>query len=257
MGMRRVYMVGLIIAALCVAWHAATRSLLPELVFPSPESVWAAARRLGFAGLATHASHTFARVIVGWCVGALLGTLVGLAMTWNRQVFEVAYPILEFLRPLPPIALIPFFILWFGLGAFGQILLIGLGCFMVMAVTTAQAARDFPPRFVQAAATLGAGKWSVYRTVIMPGIIPALVPALRVAAALAFGVAVAAELMGAQTGVGFLMMVARRTLNTDTILLGIIIISLQSYGLDAAIRYGGYLSTQWLDRSIDTIERLS
>jgi len=193
---------------------------------------------------------------LGWALGSVLGIGFGLALTWSARVFRACYPLVEFLRPLPPTALIPFFIVWFGLGISGQLVLVGIGCFMVLTVSTYEAVHNTPERYPLAAASLGATKWAIYRSVFFPSIIPSLVPALRVSAALAFAVAVAAELMGAQSGLGFLMMVARRTLHTNTILVGIMIIAVQSFCLDLAIRAAGAWGTRWADRSRETIARL-
>ena len=127
---------------------------------------------------------------------------------------------------------------------------------MVMTVATSEAVRNTPSRYPQAAASLGASKLQIYYSVFLPHSLPSLVIAARVSAALAFAVGIAAELMGAQSGLGFLMMVARRTLHTNTILLGIIIVSLQSFLLDLLVRWAGGRVTQWADRSTETIEIL-
>jgi len=196
---------------------------------------------------------TLSRVLAGWSLGAIAGITVGLLMTSNRVWFSITNPFIEGLRPIPPIALVPFFILWFGLGSFGQILLIALGCFMVMAVNTVVAVNNLAPIYIRAARTLGATRLRVYLTVVVPGILPALVAGLRIAAALAFGLAVAAEFMGAQSGIGFLMMVARRTLNTNTILLGTIILGMESFAVDAVIRKVCGHFTRWNESSSEAL----
>jgi len=105
--------------ALLVAWAILTPSPIPELIFPSPESTWASIAtlkwRLGFHSLAT-----LVRVGIGWGLGITLGMLMGFWMSWSPRVRSVAHPLIEAVRPLPPLALIPFFIIWFGLGAAGQ-----------------------------------------------------------------------------------------------------------------------------------------
>ena len=175
----------LTVLAFVALWIFLTSKPGPDFMFPRPASIAQAIKSLGF-GLASDASVTLVRVLVGWCAGVLLGTQAGLWMTRNRIFYAVANPLVEALRPVPPVALIPFFILWFGLGWGGQILLIGLGCFMVMAVNTYSAVHNVPPIYVRAAASLGAPTGAIYKTVIQPAILPSLVSGYRISAALAF-----------------------------------------------------------------------
>ena len=178
----------------------------------------------------------------------MIGILIGLLMSRSRIVYAILDTVIEALRPVPPIALIPFFILWFGIGNFGKVLLSGLGCLMVLVVNTAVAVRNVPPIYVRAAASLGADSRTIYRTVVVPAIVPSLVSGWRVAAALAFALTVAAELMGAQSGLGFLVMVARRSLQTDVILLSVIILSIEAWFVDRAIRVLSNRVTPWMER---------
>lgn len=244
------------ILALLILWFLLTPELIPELIFPSPEAVWAAIDTLGL-DLVQHAGITLIRVMGGWLVGILIGISFGLLMSWSKIVFAVSNPLIETLRPLPPIALIPFFIIWFGIGSSGQIILIALGSFMVLVVNTFVSVTNLSPRYVHAAISLGASKLQVYRTVILPAILPPLVAGFRVAAALSFGIGVAAEFMGAQSGLGFLIMVARRTLNTNTILLGTLIIGLESFLIDKGIRVMARYMCRWTEKSTSTLNHLS
>lgn len=243
------------VVGVLLVWSALTPEVIPELVFPSPASVLSAAMSVG-PDLFVHAAYTLLRVVSGWIIGSGIGVAFGLLMTWNRGVFALSNPVIEALRPLPPVALIPFFIIWFGLGAAGQVALIALGCFMVLVINTVIAVQNLPPVYIRAASSLGASKLDAYLTVVLPGILPSLVSGFRVAAALAFGLGVAAEFMGAQSGLGFLIMVARRTLNTNTILLGTILIGLESYLIDRFIRRAAAYYCRWSETSIEAISQL-
>lgn len=240
---------------LVALWFALTPHVLPELVFPSPASVWSALKA-SQSTIGMSALYTLSRVLVGWGVGVTLGVLVGLLMTSSNVFFYVSNPLIEMVRPIPPIALIPFFITWFGIDNSGQLVLIALGGFMVMAVNTFVAIKNLPSIYIRAAAALGAPKRQIYRTVIIPAILPSLTSGLRIAAALAFGTAIAAEFMGAQSGLGFMIMVARRTLNTPSILLATIIIGLESLAFDLIIRAVMAYFTRWNQPSLDTIQEL-
>ena len=221
--------------------------LIPSLFFPSPPDVLRALVELRYS-IIQHSLVTLYRVLTSFSVGSMIGILIGLLMSRSRIVYAILDPVIEALRPVPPIALIPFFILWFGIGNFGKVLLSGLGCFMVLVVNTVVAVRNVPPIYVRAAASLGADSRTIYRTVVLPAIVPSLVSGWRVAAALAFALTVAAELMGAQSGLGFLVMVARRSLQTDVILLSVIILSIEAWFVDRAIRVLSNRVTPWMER---------
>ncbi|HEV3156268.1 MAG TPA: ABC transporter permease [Candidatus Baltobacteraceae bacterium] len=240
----------IVLSLLAAAWFLLTPRFVRDLMFPSPASVWQSVTTLGWE-LPWHAAATFARVLLGWGSGVPLGIFMGLTMSWNARVHAVAHTVIEGVRPLPPIALIPFFILWFGLGMFGQVLLIALGCFMVLTVNTYTAVRNIPQVYLRAGVTLGAPRLALYQSVILPAILPSLVGGFRIAAGLAFGLALASEFMGAQSGIGFLMMVAERTLNTNTILLGVIIIAVESYLFDLVIRHVSAHLCRWTDTPLE------
>ena len=246
----------LTVLAFVVLWIVLTWRAGPDFMFPSPASIGRAIKSLGL-GLARDASATLLRVVVGWGAGVLLGVRTGLWMTRSRVFYAVANPLVEALRPVPPVALIPFFILWFGLGWGGQVLLISLGCFMVMAVNTYSAVHNVPPIYVRAASSLGAPTGAIYKTVIRPAILPSLVSGYRISAALAFALGVSAEFMGAQSGIGVLIMVNRRQLNTDVILLGIIVIGAESFAVDWIIRIFSRYACRWTETPVTALERLA
>ncbi|MBX9717999.1 MAG: ABC transporter permease [Microbacteriaceae bacterium] len=231
---------------LLAAWWAVTTGaqLIGQLYFPTPESVVGALMTLNVQ-LAIDAGATLSRVLISWIGGSSLGVLVGLLMARSKWVFAVANPIVEAVRPVPPVALIPFVILWFGIGDSGKIFLGSLACFMVMVVNTTVACSNVPPVYLQAARSLGASSNQVYRTVILPAIVPEILSGFRIGSALAFAVIVAAEFLGADAGIGRLIMSASRTLNTPVVLLGTVVIAILAVLLDAAIlRISAYV-TRW------------
>jgi len=245
---RRYTSIVTIVVAL-VAWYLLTTQfhLIPSLFFPSPKDVIDNLVMVR-SSIVEHTAYTLGRVLLSYVAGCALGVGIGLLMSRFKAVFGLLEPPIEALRPIPPVALIPFFILWFGIGNFGKILLTGLGCFMVMCITTLEAVRNVPKIYIHAAQSLGATEDHCYRTVVMPAIVPELIPGLRVALAGAFGLMIASELMGAQQGLGFLIMVARRSLNTQTILLGIIIIGLVAFSTDRLLGYLTSRATGWTER---------
>lgn len=237
------------VAVIVVAWWLLTTGLgiVKPLYFPAPEEVVERAGVLNTT-LLTDAIATFVRVLVSWSVGSALGVVVGLLMARSKAVFHVISPVIEGLRPVPPVALVPFVILWFGIGDGGKLALGGLACFMVMVVNTIVSSRNVPPVYKQAARSLGASEGAVYRTVILRAIVPEIVSGLRIGAALAFAVIVAAEMIGAQSGLGRLIMLASRTLDTPVVLLGTIIIGFEAFVLDRAIQAWSSRITRWAAR---------
>lgn len=240
------------LVVITVVWWLLTSGLriVKPLYFPSPEEVVTSFATLQ-ASLILDASATLIRVTVSWLMGSALGIIVGLAMVRSRLIYFVLTPIVEGLRPVPPIALIPFVILWFGVGDAGKIFLAALGCFMVMAINAIVAAGNVSPLYVRAARSLGATQNDVYRTVILPAIVPQLVGGLRIGAALAFAIVVAAEFMGAREGIGALIMLASRTLNTPVVLLGTIVIGLEAFLIDRTIRWFSSRVTSWAEHATD------
>ncbi|WP_157984025.1 ABC transporter permease [Nesterenkonia muleiensis] len=183
--------------------------------------------------------------MVSWVGGSTLGVAVGLMMARTWWVMAALNPLIEAIRPIPPVALIPFVILWFGIGDDGKIFLGALACFMVMVVNTTVAVTNVPPVYVQAARSLGSNTGFVYRRVILPAIIPEILSGFRIGCALAFAVVVAAEFLGADLGIGRLIMQASRTLNTSTVLLGTASIAVMAVLLDLLISRLSRYITRW------------
>jgi len=190
---------------------------------------------------------TFARVAGGLAIGAVTGWGVGLLMMFSRRVRDFLEPLAELLRPIPPIVLVPFIILWLGLGNTGQILLIALGSFMVLLVSTFEAAAAVPRRYILAAQSLGASRAYAFVAVIVPAIRPHLIGPIRVAAGSAFGLAVAGEYMGAQGGLGYVIRNARVTLNTETMMLASLLIGAEAVCLDILLRWLWRRWTGWAE----------
>lgn len=231
-------------------WYTISISIEKSIFLPGPKLVFSALYN-NFSTILLFSLATLSRVIIGFLIGALLGIIAGLAM--NRSYIFMAFldPLIEAGRPIPPIALIPFFILWFGLGNISQILLIALGCFMIIVVNTAVAVGNVSPIFIRAASSLGAKPRDIYRTVVIPAITPHIISGIRIAIAMSFGITVAAEYLGAQGGLGYLIRNARTTLNTEVILLGIILLGLESWSLDRIIRIFGSYLTRWSEKSYE------
>jgi ABC-type nitrate/sulfonate/bicarbonate transport system permease component len=234
--------------ALLVLWLIVTYyRMVGKIFIPGPVDLWESFRNL--APLLPNAIlTTLSMVLTGFAIGVSFGSASGLLMAYSRTSRDLLGSIFDFLRPVPVFALIPMFILWFGIGRTPQIALIALGSSVILGVTTLEAIRNVPTIYVRAALTLGANRQQIYRTVIVPYIIPHLVGAIRVAAAASWGLDVAAEFMGSQQGMGYLIITQQIYLRTAGIITLVILYSLLALIFDALIQAVEMRLTRWTER---------
>ena len=214
---------------------------------PSPEAVWSqlveiATQDFRNFSLAEHLGFSLFRVVVGFFLGALVGIPLGYAMglsDWFRGWFD---PIVEFMRPVPPLALIPLVIIWAGIGEEGKIILLFLAALWIMAIAARAGVSGVAISKVHAAYSLGASKWQIMRHVIIPNSLPEIFTGARVAMGVCWGTVVAAELVAAEKGAGMMIMVASKFQDTDTVIMGIILIGIIGFGIDMLMR----LAEKWL-----------
>jgi len=193
---------------------------------------------------------TLSITLSGLSVGLVTGVLMGMFMAYSKAFIEAIGPIIEFGRPIPIFALIPLFLLWFGIGMAPQILLVAVGVFTILVVGTHEAIKNMPFVYIRAAFNLGANKKTVFRTVIMPFIFPHLIGAIRVAAAASWGLDVAAEFMGVQNGLGSMMITQQIYLNTAGIISIVFIYSILAITLDRFIKLADKKLTFWTERTV-------
>ncbi len=214
---------------------------------PAPEAVVSRLGEIATVGfrnstLAEHLGFSLFRVIVGFILGALVGIPLGYAMglsDWFRGWFD---PIVEFMRPVPPLALIPLVIIWAGIGEVGKIILLFLAALWIMAIAARSGVSGVRISKVHAAYSLGASKWQIMRHVIIPNSLPEIFTGARVAMGVCWGTVVAAELVAAEKGAGMMIMVASKFQSTDIVLMGIILIGIIGFSIDMLMR----LAEKWL-----------
>jgi taurine transport system permease protein len=220
---------------------------------PSPEAVVARVGEIASEGyqnftLWEHLFWSLFRVIVGFIIGAAVGIPLGYAMglsDWFRGWFD---PIVEFMRPVPPLALIPLVIIWAGIGESGKIILLFLAALWIMTISARAGVSGVAISKVHAAYSLGASKWQLMRHVIMPNSLPEIFTGARVAMGVCWGTVVAAELVAAEKGAGMMVMVASRFQNTDIVIMGIILIGIIGYGIDILMRKAESWLVPWKGR---------
>lgn len=217
---------------------------------PAPEAVWARLGEIASTGyrnstLAEHLGFSLFRVIVGFLLGAAVGIPLGYAMglsNWFRGWFD---PIVEFMRPVPPLALIPLVIIWAGIGEVGKIILLFLAALWIMAIAARSGVSGVRISKVHAAYSLGASKVQIMRHVIIPNSLPDIFTGARVAMGVCWGTVVAAELVAAEKGAGMMIMVASKFQSTDIVIMGIILIGIIGFGIDMLMRWAERWLVPW------------
>lgn len=217
---------------------------------PSPEAVLSRLGEIASTGfrnstLAEHLGFSLFRVIVGFLLGAIVGIPLGYAMglsNWFRGWFD---PIVEFMRPVPPLALIPLVIIWAGIGEVGKIILLFLAALWIMAIAARSGVSGVRISKVHAAYSLGASKWQIMRYVIIPNSLPEIFTGARVAMGVCWGTVVAAELVAAEKGAGMMIMVASKFQSTDIVLMGIILIGIIGFTIDMLMRWAERWLVPW------------
>ncbi len=221
---------------------------------PSPEAVVSRFFEIASNGyqnftLWEHLGWSLIRVIAGFVTGALVGIPLGYAMGlsgWFRGWFD---PIVEFMRPVPPLALIPLVIIWFGIWETGKIVLLFLAALWIMTIAARAGVSGVNITKIHAAYSLGASKWQIMRHVIVPNSLPEIFTGARVAMGVCWGTVVAAELVAAQKGAGMMIIAASKFQLTDIVIMGIILIGVIGYGIDILMRKAENWLVPWKGRA--------
>ena len=189
-----------------------------------------------FSGELPHDTFaTFYRVVVGFCIGAGLALPLGLFMGTVDGVYKLFNPLIQILRPIPPIAYIPLAILWFGLGNPPSFFLISLGVFFPVLMNTISGVRHVDSIYIRAAKNLGAGGFSMFLRVILPAATPHILTGLRVGVGVGFICVIVAEMIAVNNGLGFRILEAREFFWSDKIIAGMLTIGLLGLAIDTAM----------------------
>lgn len=234
--------------ALLAAWQYVSMYVLDEttgVLLPAPTSVALAASELIASGeLFRHLRDSLRREFTAF-VWALVAIPIGIAMGWWKVVTNQLDPLVEMLRPIPPLAWIPLSILWFGVGDTQNQFIIFLGIFFPILLNTIAGVKSVEHNLVRAARCLGGGEAAVLRRVVLPAALPQIVTGIRIGLGFGWMALVAAELIGANSGLGFLINDARTLLRTDIVIVGMIAIGLVGLALDLLIREASRRALPW------------
>lgn len=232
----------LTIIVLLIVWAiAASLKLVSPVFLPSPQQVlnkFISVSQNGFVDstLWQHLSASLARVFTALAFTLLVavpaGILIGIS-PFGRGILD---PILEFLRPLPPLAYLPLIIIWFGIGEASKVLVIAIAMLAPIALSTAAGVRGVSQERLNAARTLGATRLQLVRHVILPSALPSILTGLRIALGTGWTTLVAAELVAATRGLGFMIQSAAQFLVTDVVIMGIFVIAIVAFAMEFGLR---------------------
>ena len=224
-----VYSIGAVVLLLVLWYFGSRSSFVKPGYLPTPEELWSTFVDLvknGYQGkpLAEHISISLFRTLTGFALGVVFGVPVGLLAGYSRRAGAMISPIMAFIRPIPPIAFIPMAVLYFGLGEVGKIVLIFFVSFNYVQANAQAGAANFPIAYRRAAESLGLTKAQTFYRIVLPGALPQIFTGLKVALALSWAVVVAAELVGAQSGLGFMISDAALLFRIPVVFIGIALI---------------------------------
>ncbi len=192
--------------------------------------------------LVSDAASSLYRVMTGFLIGGGLALPLGLTMGVNEKFYKLLDPLVQVLRPIPPIAYIPLAILWFGLGNPPAVFLISIGAFFPVLMNTISGVRHVDGIYIRAARSLGAGQWTLFRRVIVPAAMPYILTGARIGIGTAFIVVIVSEMIAVNNGLGFRILEAREFFWSDKIIAGMFSIGLLGLGIDTGMdRLNGYL----------------
>jgi len=230
-----------VLAVLFVWWLASRNEWVTPLFLPTPADVWSAfadIAREGYKGstLPEHILASLRRIFIAlffiFITAVPLGILCG-RIRWIRSVFD---PFIEFYRPLPPLAYYSLLVLWFGIEDMSKIILLFLSGFAPLFIAAVHSSRRVPESRINGARSLGARGWRLYFYVILPSCLPDLLTGLRTAVGVTYATLVAAEMIAAVSGIGWMVLDASKYLRSDIIYAAIIMMGIIAILIDTALR---------------------
>lgn len=231
------------VLSLLVLWFVVTTlKIIPELFLPSPTAVWQKfieVSQQGFmkATLWQHLAESIGRVFSALIAAIVIGVPLGLWMGLNKWVRAVFDPLVELLRPIPPLAYLPLLVIWFGIGETTKVLLIFFSILAPIIISSAHGVISHQKNRERAALSLGATRLQVLQYVILPTALPHILTGVRIGLGVGWSTLVAAELVAADRGIGYMVQSAAQFLITDTVILGIIVIAIVAVSFELFLRW--------------------
>ncbi|MCD7763102.1 MAG: ABC transporter permease [Lachnospiraceae bacterium] len=239
----------LLIAIWCIGSYG---GLVTEIFLPSPTAVIEKILSMAADGsLWASCRASICRVMIGWIWSVIVALPAGMLMANSRKFSAFIQPIIEFARYLPVVALVPLTLLYLGIGETQKYTIIFLGTFFQLVLMVCDTVSGVDQNMINAAKTLGAGRWQIYKEVIFPAALPGLMDDFRLTIGWAWTYLVVAEMVAASDGLGYMILKSQRYLATDTIFAGLILIGLIGLLTDWIFRILTRLVAPWHDRLSD------
>ena len=242
------------ITILILVWVALTEGgLVDDLFLPGPALLWDGFLDLLENGYRSrtiweHAGLSLERVLLGFVSGAIIGTLLGLGMGYNRRIEAFFKPLVEFFRPLPQLAYLVLLIVWFGIEEKAQLILLFLTALPVSAIAAMDGVKSVSVQRIQAARALGADEWQVFRYVVFPSALHDIFTGARLAIGIVYATLIAAEIIAGSTGLGWMILDAGRFLRSDYVFVGILVIGIMGLLLDRLLLAAEHRIVHWAGR---------
>ncbi len=232
-----------------VTWMGWVKPLFvpsPGAIFTKFVSIW----QNGFTNtpFLEHVLVSTLRVFGAFTLACLVGIPLGLAMGMSPFLRGIFDPPIEFYRPIPPLAYLPLMIIWFGIGETSKVLLIFLSVFAPVALGARSGVKSAAIEQIHAAYSFGATRWQVLRHVILPSALPEILTAMRIGIGFGWTTLVAAEMVAATEGLGYMVLSASQFLQTSTVMMGIIVIAIIAYAFDLFMRFVERQVVPWKGR---------
>ena len=226
---------------LWIWWAVTAAGLIEPLFLPSPQSILARGWKLlneGYldATLWQHLGASLWRIGLALLFAVICAIPLGIAIGRSRLVRGLLDPLIEFYRPIPPLAYLPLIVIWCGIGELSKVLLIYLAIFAPIVIATASGVRNVDPARLRAAQALGATPAQLILHVVLPSALPDILTGIRIGLGVGWSTLVAAELIAAQRGLGFMVQSAAQFLVTDVVIIGILLIAVIAFALELGLR---------------------
>ena len=235
---RRVGMLALSFGSLIVVWQlVSTYMVSPHLIPPPTEVLRTAVPMLTTAEIPRHVAASLSRVAVGFSLGSALGIVLGVLMGRIRVIHDFLDPVIEFFRFLSPTAMIPIAVIWFGIGETSKYFLIFWGTFFIVLINAIHGVMATPWARVRAAECLGAAPLQIFALIVLPSAVPSIVTGMRVALASSYLSIIPAEILAADSGLGFLLQQSSLLVQTNRVFVVLAVFGALGYVSDRVFRF--------------------
>ena len=224
-------------AAIVALWQASSSlGLLSPVAMPSPLAVVSALYDLAASGkLRIHIGQSLYRIGLGWLIGTTAGLAIGLAMGIFSVARAIGIPVTAALFPIPKIALLPLFILWFGIGESSKVATIALGVFFPTVISAYSAVDNVQRNLIRMGQSFGVPASSIVAKIILPGAMPGILAGFRISSSIALILVVAAEMIGAEYGIGAFILAAGNLMQTDQLVAGVVVLSILGLAISVVL----------------------